>query len=86
MPSSSTGFWGCDHEEGTGHGHGLTFDGELALLHGLEQGCLGTRRGAVDLVGEHELGQQGAGAKLELARLLVVDVDAGDVRGQQVGG
>ena len=42
-------------------------------------------RGAVDLVGQHDLGHDRAGAELEVAGLLVVDRDAGDVAGQQVG-
>ena len=41
--------------------------------------------GAVDLVAEHDVGEDRARAELEVAALLVEDVHAGDVGGQQVG-
>ena len=39
----------------------LAVDGHLALLHRLEEGGLGTRRGAVDLVREQDVREDGAG-------------------------
>ena len=63
-----------------------TVDRDLSLLHALEQRGLGLRAGAVDLVDQHQVREDGAGPELELVRLQVVDVDAGDVRGEQVGG
>ena len=42
--------------------------------------------GAVDFVGEDDLGDNGAGAELELAGLLVEEVHAGDVGRHEVGG
>jgi hypothetical protein len=60
-------------------------DRHAALLHGLEKGRLGTRRGAVDLVGQHDVGKQRPRAKLELAALLVEDHRAGHVGRQQIG-
>ena len=61
-------------------------DGDLLLLHRLEQRGLRLRRGPVDLVGEHDLGNDRPGAELEVAGLLVVDRDAGDIARQQIRG
>ena len=60
-------------------------DGDLALLHALEQAGLGLRRGAVDLVDDHDVGEDRAGPELEPRLALVVDVGADDVGRQQVG-
>src|SRR4051794_23347118 len=57
----------------------------LVLIHRLKQRTLCFRRGAVDLVGQHDLGDYRAGSKLELAALLVEDRDTGDIGRQQVG-
>src|SRR3712207_7824265 len=51
-----------------------------------EEGRLGLRRRAVDLVGEDDVGEDGAGLELEGAGVLVVDGEADHVRGHQVGG
>ena len=45
---------------------------------------MGARPGAVDLIGEHNLGDDRSGAIFKLAVLLVKDADAGNVRGQQI--
>ena len=50
-----------------------------------KQGRLGTGRGAVDLVRQHKVGEERAGPELELTGLLVVEIDAGQIGGQQVG-
>ena len=71
--------------KGGGRGWGYAVHGDLAFLHGLQQGRLGFGRGAVDFVGQHQLGGDGAGAEAELAGGLVIDGHAGDVAGQQVG-
>ena len=60
-------------------------DRDLALLHAFEQRRLRLGGGAVDLVAQHDVGEDRAGPELEVALLLVEDVDAGDVGGQQVG-
>ncbi len=39
--------------------------GDGALLHGFEQRRLGLRRGAVDLVGQHQVGEDGAGLEAQ---------------------
>ena len=59
-------------------------DRDLLLLHALEQRRLRLRRGAVDLVDEQEVREDGARPELELVRALVEDVHAGHVRRQQV--
>ena len=65
-------------------GHAVNRD--EALLHGLEQGRLRLRGGAVDLVGEEERGEDGAFDEVERAILQIKDVCPGDVRGHQIGG
>jgi hypothetical protein len=62
------------------------FEGDLALLHGFEQGGLGFCRGAVDLVGQQQVGEQRTFAQFELLGVQVVDGVPGDVAGHQVGG
>ena len=66
--------------EGLGEDHRLVADGDLPFLHGLEQGALDLGRGAVDLVGEQDAGDDRPGtdkgnnvdndALLDLVRLL----------------
>jgi len=48
-----------DDEEGLGEPARLAFGGDLMLLHRLEQRRLGSGRGAVHLVGEDELRENG---------------------------
>ncbi len=64
--------------------------GHPVLLHGLEQGGLGLGRGAVDLVGQEDVGEDRALQKAEgtplAARLFLQDIRAGDVRGHEVRG
>ncbi len=67
---------------------GLARDRDLALFHGFEQGRLHLGRRAVDFVGEHQVGEDGAGAEIQRARagaVLGQHFGAGDVRRQQVG-
>ena len=59
-------------------------DGHVPLLHALEQAGLRLRRGPVDLVDEHDVGEHRAGPELEAGLALVEDVGADDVGGQQV--
>ena len=55
---------------------------DLAFLHGFQQGALGARRGPVDLVGKHHLGQDRAGPELKFLRIQVEIIDPGHVAGQ----
>ena len=74
-----------EHVEGVGQREGLALDRDLPLLHGLEQGGLGLRRGPVDLVGQEQAGEQRPAAEVEGAVLLVVEERPGQVGRQQVG-
>ena len=47
-------------EERVGQPVPLAADGDLPLLHGLEQGRLGLGRGPVDLVGQDDVGEDRA--------------------------
>jgi len=46
---------------------------------------LGARGGAIDFVGEYNIGKNRALAKFEFAGFGIVDADAEDVTGKQVG-
>ena len=85
MPSCSIGFWVAITTNGRGTCVRIAVDGDVALLHHLEHRRLRLRRGAVDLVGEDDVGEHRAGPELERAVRLVVDQPAGDVGRQQVG-
>ena len=74
-----------DHERGPER-VGLGVDRDLTLLHALEQGGLRLGGGTVDLVTQHDVGEDRARLELEVALLLVEDVDARDIGRQQVGG
>ena len=74
---------GRQHEEGVGQRPGRAVDGDLALLHRLQQRRLRARRGAVDLVDQQHVREDRAGDEAERAALQ--DAGARDVRGQQVG-
>ena len=80
------GVLGGEHEERHADLPRDAVDRDPALLHHLEQRGLGLRARPVDLVGEHDVGEDRAGVELERAGLLVVHRDAGDVARQQVGG
>ena len=59
--------------------------GDLGLVHRLQQGALRAGRGAVDLVHQHDVGEDRPALEDELPRCALVDADAEDVAGQQVG-
>src|SRR6476661_3445924 len=73
-----------DHERLTDRVR-LAVDRDAALLHDLEQRGLGLRRGAVDLVGEHDGREDRARVELEGLLRRLVDRHAGDVAREQVG-
>ena len=74
------------HDERVGQRSRHPVDGDLPLLHGLEQRRLRLRRRAVDLVGEQQVGEHRTGPEGELRRSGVVDERAGHVAGHQVRG
>ena len=75
-----------DHHEGPRQGMRVAVDGDLAFVHGFEQGGLGLGRGAVDLVGQQEVAEDGPGLEFEGFGVGVVDGDAEDIAGQHVAG
>ena len=79
------GVLGGQHQERIGHLEGLAPDGHLVLLHHFEQRALHLGRGAVDLVGQQQVGEDRAERGVELAGLLVVDARADQIGGHQVG-
>ena len=79
VPSWSTGFWVAITMNGGGSASGHAVDGDLALLHRLEQRRLGLRRRPVDLVGEHDVGEQRARLEAELLGRALVDAHADEV-------
>ena len=76
---------GGDDDERRSERKAGALHGDLPLLHRLQQGGLGLRRGAVDLVAEQQVGEQRPAPELELRLPLVVDVAAGDLSRKQVG-
>ena len=64
---------------------GFAADGDLPLLHRLQQRRLHLRRRAVDLVGQQDVGEDRTPLHRELAGALVVDHRADEVGRQQVG-
>ena len=80
---------GSQDEEGIWQGVGVAAGRELAFFHGLEQGTLGLRRGAIDLVGENDVAEQRTfdESKVAVTRgdVFLEDVGTGDVSGHQVG-
>ncbi len=85
MPSNSTGFWVAMTMNGRGSGMRLAVDGDLPLAHGFQQSALRPRRGPIDFVGQHDIGEDRPGVEGELPRFRAIDAAAGNVAGQQVG-
>ena len=73
-----------DDEEGGGQVVRGVADRHATLLHGLEQGRLHLRAGAVDLVGQQQVREDGPLVHAELAGALLEDLRAHDVGGEQV--
>ena len=75
-----------DHHERPRQRVRVAVDGDLRFVHGFEQRGLRLGRGAVDLVGQQEIGEDGAGLEFEDFGVRVVDGDAEHVAGQHVAG
>ncbi len=80
------GVLGRDHHEGSGERVGLVIQRDLRLVHRLQQAGLGLGAGPVDLIGQDDVGEQGARLELEGPRLGAPDADPEDVGGEQVAG
>ena len=76
---------GGQNDERSGQGKAFTVNGDLPLLHGLQQGGLGAGNGTVDLIGQQQVGHDRALPQLEIPGFLVVNPHADDVAGQHVG-
>ena len=81
-----SGILGGDDEKGLRQLAGLAFDGHLPFLHRFQQGALGLGRGAVDFVGQDQLGENRTGMEDEGLTLAFIHRRAQDVRRQQVAG
>ena len=78
---------GGEDEEGRPEGIRFAADGDRRFLHRFQQGRLGLRRGAVDLVREHEIREDRSGLEHEptASRLVFAQhVGADDVGGHQI--
>ena len=86
VPSYSCGFCVASTMNGLGSGMGGVVERDLRLVHRLQQARLGLGGGAVDLVGEHDIGEERAGLEDEFPAIRLVHRDAQDVGGQHVRG
>ena len=59
--------------------------GDGGFTHCLEQGGLGAGGGAVDFVGEDDAVEDGSGSELEFGGVAVVDGNADNVGGEEIG-
>ena len=84
MPSNSTGFCVAMTMKGLGSEIGLAVHRHLPLAHGFQQRALRARRGPVDLVGQHDIGEDRAAVESEFLRAAVEHAAAGNVGGKQV--
>ena len=80
------GVLGGHDEEGIGQEVGFAAQGDLVFLHGFEQGALDLGRGAVDFVGQNDVGEDGTALDGERVVRRVVDRGAGKVGGKQIRG
>ena len=65
---------------------GLVVDGNLGFAHRFEEAALSLRRGAVDFVGQDNVGKQWARHELKRLFLAVEHGNADDIGGQEVAG
>jgi hypothetical protein len=64
---------------------GFAFHGDLPFLHGLKESGLRAGRGAVDLVGQNDLGEYWTWSELKFAATPPRDVSAHNVRRKEIG-
>ena len=77
---------GRQHHERLVQREGRAADGDLVLLHRLQQRSLHLRRRAVDLVRQNDLREQRALLDVKLLGLLIEDHGPDQVGGQEIGG
>ena len=73
------------NEERVWHGVGLASDGDLPLLHYFKESALNLSRGAVYLIRQQQVGEDGPQGRVELTGLLIVDSGTHQVGGHQIG-
>ena len=71
-------------EKWFGQGTGFPLCRHLSFLHCFQQGALRLGRGAIDLVGQHHLGEDRSRMKMEGAALPVEDRNAKNIRRQKI--
>src|SRR5918999_2497018 len=76
---------GREHQEQLGKRKGLAADGDLLLLHRLEERALHLGRSPIDLVGKENVGEDGSLLNREVPAPLIVDHGADQIGGKQVG-
>ncbi len=86
MPAKFHGVFGGDDKKHFREIAAFAFHAHLAFAHRFEQGGLRARGGAVDLVGQQDVGENRAFMEMKLLVALVENRHAENVRGQQVGG
>jgi hypothetical protein len=64
---------------------GLVIDADLLFAHGFEQRGLCARGGAIDFVGQDDVGEDGSGFEIEILPLGIENRDAKDVAGEKIG-
>ena len=83
-PLLFNGVLGGEHEKRFRHSECLPGNGRLFFLHTFEQGALNLCGGAVDLVGKHDVGENGSLFHGEAVFGGIVNIGADHVCGQQV--
>jgi hypothetical protein len=73
-------------KKGSGKGAGFPFRRDLSFFHCFEQRALSLGRGAIDLVGQDQLGKDGSWMEVKAAAVAVEDRDAENVCRQHVAG
>src|SRR5713101_1027747 len=74
-----------DDEKGLWKRERFAVHGDLRFVHGFEKRGLRARRGAVDFVGEHHVGENRPGTEFKFAGLGIVDAHAEDIAGKKIG-
>ena len=77
---------GGENDEGVRQFVGGLPDGDLAFGHGFEEGALDLCGGAVDFVGEDEVGEEGPLFGGELAGARVVDEGSDEISWEKIRG
>ena len=73
-----------EKNEGLRKREGVSVDGDIPFTHRLEQRGLRSGRGAIELVGQNDIGKDRTFVKDELVSRRVENLDADDVGGQEI--